>query len=74
MARNTDLALLKALREYERAYAQLSTLRAPASESMRSEVADAVRGIHEELRRRGRTVPLLGTIERREAARDEQGC
>lgn len=73
MTKSTDLALLKALREYERAYAQLSTLRAPASESMRSQVADAVRGIQEELRRRGRTVPLLVTTERREAARDKQG-
>ena len=53
----TDIALLKALREYERVYAQLCTRSAP--ENVRNELADAVQAIRDELQRRGRIVPVL---------------
>lgn len=59
MTKSTDVALLKTLREYERVYAHLCTQSAPASERLQDQVADAVRGIQEELRRRGRIVPPL---------------
>ncbi len=59
-----DVALLKTLREYERIYTQLSRRTTPAFERVRSNIAEAMRLIEDELYRRGRTGAARSQIAR----------